>query len=108
MQTITETITSALQSAGYGQYTSYAAPVIEALEARQAEQVEALTAYAQERGVSAEEVRPVFVEAGLVEPMPEPEATLGEDSLSLQAEVSRLGGLVQRLIDAAAARGLRI
>lgn len=108
MQTITETVQSALTEAGNGSYMSYAAPVIAALEAREQEITDALTEIAVDKGLSSDEANAVLVQAGLVQPAPEPEAALGEDSLSLQAEVSRLGGLVQRLIDAAAARGLRI
>jgi len=114
MTNIRETITTSLQSAGYGQYTSYAAPVIEALEQREAQAVEVLTSYAVGQGLSFEQIRPVLEEAGLVEPLPEPEPVgtvaggMDEDSLSLTAQVAHLANIVERLVQAAASRGLRI
>jgi len=112
MTNIRETVTTSLQSAGYGQYTSYAAPVIEALEQREAQAVEVLTSYAEGQGLSFETIRPVLEEAGLVEPLPEPVGTVAggmdEDSLSLTAQVAHLANIVERLVQAAASRGLRI
>ncbi len=115
MTNITETVQSALTASGNGQYFSYAAPVIEALEQREANAVGYLTRFAVTQGMDEDQVNDVLVQAGLVEPTPEPVYDGGtpggvqdEDSLSLTAQVAHLAGIVERLVQAAASRGLRI
>jgi hypothetical protein len=111
MTNITETVQSALTSAGYGQYASYAAPVIEALEQREENAVAVLREKGMALGASEDQIDEVLTEAGLIEPTPEADFTLvgqDEDSLSLTAQVAHLAGVVERLVQAAASRGLRI
>lgn len=105
MQDIRTTVTESLTSAGYGSYTSYAAPVIAALEARQQEQADLLTQFAVQQGMSEAQAKAALQGVGLVDPDPEPEATVtaegGED------RIGRLEALVERLVGAAHSAGLR-
>lgn len=114
MTNISETVHTSLRSHGYGDYTQYAAPVIADLEAREAQIVEALTQYAQERGLSGQDVQVALVEIGLKDPEPEPFGTEAEvvhegddDRLSaLLASVERLSASVSALEGVARSRGL--
>ena len=68
---ITQTVRTALNSAGYGSYISYAGPVIEALTARENDLAEKLIDYAVDAGADADEVKQYMRQIGLIVPATE-------------------------------------
>lgn len=72
MTTISETVLGTLRERGYGQYSSYATPVIDALVQREASIVDNIMEFATAQGLSREQAREACRTAGLSVPDPEP------------------------------------
>lgn len=72
MTTISETVLGTLRERGYGQYSSYATPVIDALVQREAGIVDNIMEFATAQGLSREQAREACRTAGLSVPDPEP------------------------------------
>jgi hypothetical protein len=70
VSTIQETVQDALASSGYGQYASYAQPVVTALVNREQEIVGQLIQFAERADLDVEAVRSTFADAGLHMPTP--------------------------------------
>jgi hypothetical protein len=88
------------------QYRSVVDTVIENLSAAAEEVADTLRTEGTRLGASAQQVDAALVRSGLVnEPEPEPEVAQPE---SADDRLSKIEGLVQRLVAAAEARGLRI
>lgn len=116
MSTIQSTVQSSLDANGVGQYSNYAAPVVEALQAREDSIKDALRQFASDKGLSSEEVDEVFVLVGFNEPEPEPEpepevarpeASNGFEQQMLDA-LNDLTVKVERITQAAARHGVHV
>lgn len=90
---VREIITTNLNTRGLGSYATHAEPIITEIETRLDEAVENLTSFAVNQGLSREEARRAFEEAGLVQPViheaATPEAVISGDG-DLAATLNRI------------------
>lgn len=116
MSNIQNTVHQSLNDAGYGQYASYAGPVVTALEERENEIVTNLRRVATEKGLGEREVNGILEAVGLLEPEPEPEqgtfevnveASNGFEQTILDA-INRLEQRVEAVVNAAARHGVTV
>lgn len=100
MSSIRNTITETLRSNGLSSYARSAEPVIAALEEREQGALDVIQQKGVALGATVEQIESILIEAGLVEPTPEPEVTNAEPQ-TLEAMIASLTetvqGLVQRL-----------
>jgi hypothetical protein len=107
MSTIRETVQTSLNQSGNGRYMSYAEPVIAALEAREQAAVDIVREAARADGLNPRRVTDVLVEAGLIEPAPEPIVTEAGDNSGVVAMVGEIRQTVERLAQFARQHGFR-
>lgn len=111
--TIEETIRTALTSSGYGSYTAYARPVVEALTERERELSDKLLDYATDLGADGAEVRTRLTELGMevspVEPELDDDDEGGDSSAMdrIEQKLTALIGTVDGLSEFARANGYR-
>lgn len=109
MSTIRNTIETPLRQSGLGSYMRQAEPVIAALEEREEQIKAALRAFAEDQGLSSNEVTDLFVECGLEERAPEPEVadTGGQSTEALIASVLEEVRSIKSRLDSASQQASR-
>lgn len=106
MTTIAQTVQTALDAAGYGQYVSHAAPVVAALEEREQAIADAIREAAEGADYDPDEVDQVLTQVGL--PQAKVEAVQETVPNDIAGVLRRLSDQVDRLTAAARARGLSV
>lgn len=72
MTTIQETVDQSLRSAGYGSYSTYARPVVDALVTREQGMFSELLVAGRSLGASESQVRDALIAVGMAEPVAAP------------------------------------